>query len=657
MKVNYKIKNLLFLFLSVTVLFPLKAYAQSAFVNADIANIRKSASTSSDIVFTLENNSKVDILSTITALDGSTWYQISFGNNQTGYIRSDLVKETTIYPVSDISFENHLNEQGFPESYKNELRGLHSAHPNWVFFAQHTGINWDTAISEESKIGRNLVYSTAKSSWKSIEPGAFDWKNNYWPGFDGASWQAASKEIIAHYMDPRNFLNDPYIFQFELQSYDPSIHTKEGLQKIIKGTFLEKNIFIPAENSILEEGEIIYENESVSPDISMNGPGMENYGWEVSKEDPNEWYYKKDDGTYLKNVWEWLDGNQDGIAECYYFYEDGKMAYNTYIGEYKINPTGQWTDHEGKVYEKRVEKEKMGRTGSVPMKSVSYADIIMEAAEQSGVSPYILASMILQEQGEGTSDLISGNSVNYPGYYNFFNIGAYEHDGMNAVTAGLYYAAQDGTDDLRPWNTIEKAIIGGAISYGKDYVKNGQDTFYLKKFNVQGTNAFKHQYMTNVSAAASEAAKMAYAYDGNIEGIQMIFKIPVYANIPETFAPMPTIDGSPNNKLRYLEVQGYSLTPSFNLDIQEYSLIVENDVENVVITADRIDNGAIVEGTGQKNLKNGLNNFTIKVTAENGSEKEYKINIMKRGIEGSSMPGISMDITDMGTTIGQGPGI
>lgn len=651
--ISYKQTSFLMFFIALY-LSSFNGFAETGYIDGNTINVREKAGMEYDAIDTLQNNAKVEIISEISGTDGNVWCQISYGYEKTGYIRSDLIKKETIYSTSDISFENHLTEQGFPESYKNDLRGLHERHPNWIFITQHTGIDWDTAIEEESKIGRNLVYKTAKSSWKSIESGAFDWKNNYWPGFDGASWQAASKDIIAHYMDPRNFLDEPYIFQFELQSYDPSIQTKEGLQKIVEGTFLDGKVLVPIDESLLAEGEIVYEG-----DIS-NEPATEisqNYGWEVSKENPNEWYYKKSDGTYQKNAWKWLDGNEDGIAECYYFYEDGKMAYDTEIEGYKINKTGQWTDQEGKVYEKRVEKEKMERVSSIPMKSVSYADILMEASEQSGVSPYVLASMILQEQGEGNSDLISGNSVNYPRYYNFFNIGAYEHDGMNAVTAGLYYAAQEGTDDLRPWNTIEKAIIGGAISYGKDYVWNGQDTFYLKKFNVQGTNAFKHQYMTNVSAAASEASKMAEAYDGNIEGMQMIFKIPVYGNMPETFAPMPTIDGSPNNKLRYLEVQGYSLTPSFNLDIQEYSLIVENDVKNVVITADRIDDGAVIEGTGQKNLKNGLNNFIIKVTAENGNEREYKINIMKRGIEGNTMTGISMGIADMGTTIGQGPGI
>ena len=40
-------------------------------------------------------------------------------------------------------------------------------------------------------------------------------------------------------MDPRNFLDENYIFQFLLQSYDGSVHTIEGLNTMLKGTFME----------------------------------------------------------------------------------------------------------------------------------------------------------------------------------------------------------------------------------------------------------------------------------------------------------------------------------------------------------------------------------------------------------------------------------
>ena len=79
------------------------------------------------------------------------------------------------------------------------------------------------------------------------------------------------------------------------------------------------------------------------------------------------------------------------------------------------------------------------------------------------------------------------------------------------ITGGLWYASQSGSYG-RPWNSIEKSIIGGATYYSENFLKNGQDTFYLKKFNVQGSSPYKHQYMTNVEGAAGEGAKLARAY-------------------------------------------------------------------------------------------------------------------------------------------------
>ena len=131
-----------------------------------------------------------------------------------------------------------MTQQGFPESYKQGLRELHSKYPKWKFTALQTGLDWNTAVTEESKVTRNLVARSSISSWKSTEDGAYDWATGTWPGFDGSSWVAASRDIISYYMDPRNFLNETYIYQFMNQSYDPSIHTREGLVTMVEGTFL-----------------------------------------------------------------------------------------------------------------------------------------------------------------------------------------------------------------------------------------------------------------------------------------------------------------------------------------------------------------------------------------------------------------------------------
>ena len=128
-----------------------------------------------------------------------------------------------------------------------------------------------------------------------------------------------------------------------------------------------------------------------------------------------------------------------------------------------------------------------GTTGNTTTSGTTYADLIMSVAGSTGLNPYIIASTILQEQGsDGRGKSISGTYSGYAGYYNYFNIGAYASGGMDAVGRGLWYASQSGTYG-RPWNTPEKSITGGAQYYATNYVKAGQDTLYLKKFNVQGS--------------------------------------------------------------------------------------------------------------------------------------------------------------------------
>ena len=46
-------------------------------------------------------------------------------------------------------------------------------------------------------------------------------------------------------------------------------------------------------------------------------------------QDMNGWWYETDDGSYYRNGWEWIDGDQDGWAECYYFNNQGYVAMRT----------------------------------------------------------------------------------------------------------------------------------------------------------------------------------------------------------------------------------------------------------------------------------------------------------------------------------------
>ena len=231
---------------SVNSALQLSAYAQerAATINASSLNVRSGAGTSYSSVGKLGKGAAVTVVGEKAASDGKTWYQIRYtsgGSTQTGYVLSTYVK----FPVSyshDSSFESQLSAQGFPESYKTGLRQIHAQYPNWTFTAVKTGLDWNTVIQNEGVLGRNLVHTNSISSYKSLADGAYNWDSGTWTGFDGNTWVAASTEIISYYMDPRNFLDEVNVFQFLDQSYNASLHTAEGLQSMLKGTFMEGNV-------------------------------------------------------------------------------------------------------------------------------------------------------------------------------------------------------------------------------------------------------------------------------------------------------------------------------------------------------------------------------------------------------------------------------
>lgn len=77
--------------------------------------------------------------------------------------------------------------------------------------------------------------------------------------------------------------------------------------------------------------------------------------------------------------------------------------------------------------------------------TMAYSKIIMDAKKQSGISPYSIAIKIIQEVGRDGSSSVSGtykasDGTDYSGYYNFFNIGAYDQG--NAIENGLKYAQE-----------------------------------------------------------------------------------------------------------------------------------------------------------------------------------------------------------------------
>ena len=117
----------------------------------------------------------------------------------------------------------------FPDSYKPYLLELQKKYPNWKFIALYTDLDWNYVIDNENQFGKNLVPKSYSDAWKNTNPGEYNVEVD-------AGWVDASRRAVEYTMDPRNFLNQVRVFQFESLSYDESTNNINAIEKILYGT-------------------------------------------------------------------------------------------------------------------------------------------------------------------------------------------------------------------------------------------------------------------------------------------------------------------------------------------------------------------------------------------------------------------------------------
>lgn len=495
-------------------------------VNVDDLYVRNAPGTTGTTRLTsLDRGDTVQIIGQ-TIVNGEIWYNITCTKNgkfYSGWSYGAFIDITYTNVDTGSDYATQLRSAGFPESYIPNLVALHNKYPNWTFEAVKTGLDWNTVISSESTNGRNVVLTSADDAMKSTASGAYNYFTDTWTIYDGNSWVSANPDYIAYCMDPRNFLDETNIFQFESLSYRSS-QNLAGVQAILNGTFM----------------------------------------------------------------------------------------------------SGSVKDSDGNTF--------------------SYAQAFVDIGKETGVSPYHLASRVRQEQGAGTSPLISGTYSGYQGYYNYFNVRAYGPSNEEVIRSGLAYAKQQG------WNTRYKSLQGGAALLSKSYIGVGQDTLYFEKFNVVNKNGplYAHQYMSNVTAAITEGQKMGQGYSDKKQAF--VFRIPVYNNMPAAAVKF-TASGNPNNYLQSLSVSGLSLTPTFKGDTTSYSIVVSNSVSSVTVSAKAVSSKSTISGTGTYQLAVGSNTLKVSCKSQSGVTKTYTIIISRQA--GSSTPsGGSYSVKSSKYTIG-----
>lgn len=473
-------------------------------VNANNVAVRKTASTSADSLGKLSLGTNVSILNEVSGSKNSScpsgkWYNIKYYGNATGYMCKDYITKKEEITLENEEYTNMYKELGFPDTYIPYLNYLHQKYPNWQFIPKQTGLIFTVAVDSEE--GKNYMQNNSPSFITSSTPA------------EGSSWYYVNSQVIAFYMDPRNWLTEERIFMFEKQDYTTTL--EEQYPTLIKAIF-----------------------------------------------------------------------------------GSGKLADDTY---------------------------------TIPM---------LNAGKTNKISPMLIATRIRLEVGANGSASTDGHEFTwkgekYSGYYNFFNIGAYEVeiDGVeySSVTRGLAYAAKLVDRDGELWNNVETAITEGSSFLANGYVNKGQGTLYYQKFNVSPDayySTYTHQYMTNIQAPATEGNQTYNSYNNvGLINESLIFEIPIYNNMPD-YTSLPN-SGDTNNNLKALEIEGYSLTPTFDSDVLSYEVYVPTSTEKVLVEAIPESTLSVVTGVGEIEIPDEENTITITVTSQTGIEKKYMVTIKK----------------------------
>ena len=290
---------------------------------------------------------------------GYYWFNVSFspiGGVEEGYIRYDYLN------LDD--FADELRQAGFPESYINPLCTVHSLYPGWSFTAYDPApdMTFDKCVDAQTQISVMGTSSSVTGSVTGLD--SVDDKNvlkgietlangpvrgNRTVAIQGlyegtVYWSQASRDYVAYYMDPRNFMVNsngvfnPSFFMF-LSGTDTDGTKETGVEAILSTTSMKGAI--PGEdttyasavfsksiskgvNPYLVAARMRQEHGSANGDDLINGnvSGFENYynyfniqanGNDVVR---NGLQYAKDHGwdTRVKSI----NGGIDHLADNYF---------------------------------------------------------------------------------------------------------------------------------------------------------------------------------------------------------------------------------------------------------------------------------------------------------------------------------------------------
>lgn len=206
--------------------------------------------------------------------------------------------------------------ENFPDSYKPYLLELQKKYPNWHFVALYTNLDWKYVIDNENIFGKNLVPKSYSDRWKNTKPGQHNVEVD-------SGWVDSSRRAVEYAMDPRNFLNNVRIFQFEGLSYDEKTNNKEGIEKILYATeFYDKIV-----QYVTSSGNTVTMNSKYSDLILKAGKTSAVSPYHLASR------IKQEVGPFLSHAS--ISGTVSGYKELYNFYNIGATSSSEPMGAIK----------------------------------------------------------------------------------------------------------------------------------------------------------------------------------------------------------------------------------------------------------------------------------------------------------------------------------
>lgn len=200
------------------------------------------------------------------------------------------------------------------------------------------------------------------------------------------------------------------------------------------------------------------------------------------------------------------------------------------------------------------------------------------------------------------------------------------------ITVTVSYKADEAMLSLGGWlqynsEVLEYVSVAGAVATSK-----GTGTY---EFATSVSNQATHDVTFTFKAKKiGQSTVKAYNCKYVPASFQEISVADNSTTINVADKTSTTLSGNANLKSLYLS-NSIPLNPAFNKDTTTYNIQVDNSVTKVLVNAQPEVEGARIDVVGSSEMKVGANQRTIVVTAPNGTQKKYVINITRAAPDGT----------------------